>query len=193
MGKMNVRHLRVDPIAMFPSPDILNNFEHGKYVLSNLAAKRAKQLREGAPPLVQVDSQHPLTIALAEIAAGKIKPIMPTTTEIQPVEEREVTIITDEPLPAELGIPLPGLDDVEPGKIPVGILAEDDHEHDLDHDHEVDHEEEPIDVPISLADFVAEDEQDDAHVVASDDDTMSLSDLADQETTGADEEEDHDS
>lgn len=176
---------------MLPSPDILNNFEYGKFVLSNLAAKRAKQLREGAPPLVQVDSQHPLTIALAEIAAGKIKPIMPTTTEIQPVEDREVTIITDEPLPAELGIPLPGLDEVEPGKIPVGILAEDDHEHDLDHDLDADHEDENGDVPISLADFVAD--EDEAPVPPTDDDTMSLSDLADQETTDADEEEDHDS
>jgi len=178
---------------MFPSPDILNNFEHGKYVLSNLAAKRAKQLREGAPPLVQVDSQHPLTIALAEIAAGKIKPIMPTMAEIQPVEDRELTIITDEPLPAELGIPLPGLDEVEPGKIPVGILAEDDHDHDLDHDLEVDHDDEHGDVPISLSDFVTDEDEDDAPVAASDDDTMSLSDLADQETTDADEDEDHDS
>ena len=62
---------------MLPSPDILNNYPYGKFVLSNLAAKRAKQLREGAPPLVRVESSHPLTIALAEIAAGKIKPIMP--------------------------------------------------------------------------------------------------------------------
>src|SRR6476469_7042437 len=62
---------------MLPSPDILNDYEHGKFVLSNLAAKRAKQLREGAPALVRIDSNHPLTVALAEIAAGKIKPIMP--------------------------------------------------------------------------------------------------------------------
>src|SRR5687768_7649428 len=67
---------------MLPKPDILNNYEHGKFVLSNLAAKRAKQLREGAPALVQVDSNHPLTIALAEIAAGKIKPIMIAPSEI---------------------------------------------------------------------------------------------------------------
>ena len=48
---------------MLPSPDILNDFEHGRFVLSNLAAKRAKQLREGAMPLVSVESNHPLTIA----------------------------------------------------------------------------------------------------------------------------------
>ena len=59
-----------------PALDILNDYEHGKFVLSNLAAKRAKQLKEGAPPLVRVDSHHPLTIALAEIAAGKIRAIL---------------------------------------------------------------------------------------------------------------------
>ena len=63
---------------MLPSPDILNEYEYGKFVLSNLAAKRAKQLREGAPPLVNIESSHPLTIALAEIAAGKIKPVIPS-------------------------------------------------------------------------------------------------------------------
>ena len=67
---------------MLPSPDILNEFEYGKFVLSNLAAKRAKQLKEGAQPLVQIDSHHPLTIALAEIAAGRIKPILPTAAEM---------------------------------------------------------------------------------------------------------------
>jgi len=178
---------------MFPSPDILNDFEYGKYVLTNLAAKRAKQLRDGASPMVSIKSQHPLTIALAEIAAGKIKPIMPASAEIQPVEDREVTIITDEPLPAELGIPLPGLDDVDPAKIAVGILVDDDHEHELEHDADLDHDQEVVEVPVSLADFVAEDEADDAPVAVPDEDTMSLSDLADQETTDADEEEDLDS
>ena len=67
---------------MLPSPDILSEFPEGKFVLSNLAAKRAKQLREGAPPLVQVESNHPLTIALAEIAAGKIKAIMPSADAV---------------------------------------------------------------------------------------------------------------
>ena len=71
---------------MLPSPDTLNEFPHGKFVLSNLAAKRANQLREGAMPLVQVESTHPLTIALAEIAAGKIKAILPSAETMSAIE-----------------------------------------------------------------------------------------------------------
>jgi DNA-directed RNA polymerase subunit K/omega len=37
-----------------------------------LAAKRARQLKDGAPPLVEVTSPNVLTTALAEIAASKI-------------------------------------------------------------------------------------------------------------------------
>lgn len=61
---------------ILPNPDKLNNVEYGPFVLTNLAAKRAKQIKDGAPPLVRIESGHPLSIALAEIAAGKIKPIM---------------------------------------------------------------------------------------------------------------------
>ncbi len=35
-------------------------------------SKRAKQLRDGARPLVETESTNPLTIALHEIAEGKI-------------------------------------------------------------------------------------------------------------------------
>lgn len=37
------------------------------------AAKRAKQIKEGAPPLVNLPTRNPLTIALHEIAAGLIE------------------------------------------------------------------------------------------------------------------------
>lgn len=36
------------------------------------AAKRAGQIKDGAPPLVETASRNPLTIALEEIAAGKV-------------------------------------------------------------------------------------------------------------------------
>lgn len=44
----------------------------GRYALVVAAAKRARQLKEGAVPLVKVSANNPLTIALAEIAAGKV-------------------------------------------------------------------------------------------------------------------------
>jgi len=152
---------------MLPSPDILNNYEHGKFVLSNLAAKRAKQLREGAPPLVQCDSNHPLTIALAEIAAGKIKPIMPSLTDTLPKHE-------DLPLLIELGMLLPALDETETALITTA--GEEDHELELEGD-EV----------LSLSDLV-EDEEDEVAAIAPEDDTLSLSDIAEQETAEDEEE-----
>ena len=71
--------------SIFPQPDILNEHEHGRFVLTILAAKRARQIKEGAPPLVRIDSSHPLSIALAEIAAGKIKPVF--ADEVEAVED----------------------------------------------------------------------------------------------------------
>ncbi len=37
-----------------------------------LAAKRAKQIKEGAPILIETESTNPLTIAMEEIAQGKV-------------------------------------------------------------------------------------------------------------------------
>ena len=53
------------------------------YDLVVAAAKRARQLRDGARPLVDIDSNNPLTIALQEIAEGKIilKPLEETEEE----------------------------------------------------------------------------------------------------------------
>ncbi|MFN8219036.1 MAG: DNA-directed RNA polymerase subunit omega [Fimbriimonadales bacterium] len=163
---------------MLPSPDILNDFEHGKFVLSNLAAKRAKQLREGAPALVRIESTHPLTIALAEIAAGKIKPIYSEAVELPESELVEMSLITDETLPAEFGMLLPALDETEVALVSP-LLAEDDHE-DV---HEV-----VAPDAISLSDLVADEDEEEIAPAASDDDTLSLSDIAEQETSLDDDE-----
>ncbi len=151
---------------MLPYPDILNEFEHGKFVLSNLAAKRAKQLREGAPPLVQIDSPHPLTIALAEIAAGKIKAIMNAPEVLLP--ESELPMLIDENMPAELGMLLPALDETE--TVLVAKVGEE------EADPEAEGEE-----SLSLSDLV-EGEEEDAAEVAPEEDTLSLSDIAEQES-----------
>ncbi len=152
---------------MLPKPDILNDYAPGKFVLSNLAAKRAKQLKEGAPPLVQVDSIHPLTIALAEIAAGKIKPILSGRAEALEVPEVP-TLTLDDTLPPELGMLLPALDETEAALIST-IEAEGE-------DEGVENEE-----LISLSDLVDEDEE--AEVASSsDEDTLSLTDIAEAES-----------
>ena len=58
------------------------------YELIMLATKRVGQLREGAKPMVKINSSNLLDVALAEIAAGKIKaqriPPSPEGEEIKP-------------------------------------------------------------------------------------------------------------
>jgi DNA-directed RNA polymerase subunit omega len=161
---------------MLPSPDILNDYEHGKFVLSNLAAKRAKQLREGAPPLVQVDSNHPLTIALAEIAAGRIKPVLAISAEaVEPTSE--LAVLIDENMPAELGMLLPAIDESEVALITS--VGEDEGDADADNEDN-----------LSLSDLVEDDE--DSSVSDSEDDTLSLTDIAEQESSDSDDDDDSD-
>lgn len=59
-----------------PLEALLGRVEN-KYALVIVAAKRARQLKEGSLPLVDVDSASPVTVALEEIAAGKIRFEMP--------------------------------------------------------------------------------------------------------------------
>ena len=76
-----------------------------RFAVAVAAAKRAKQIKDGSPPLVEIGSKNPLTIAMSEIAQGKVL-IVPT----EGVEEEIVTSafeqyfagregVIDEPLP----------------------------------------------------------------------------------------------
>ncbi len=58
---------------IYPSADKIDKEIESKYALVVLAAKRARQIKEGAPHLIQTESANALTIALEEIADGKIK------------------------------------------------------------------------------------------------------------------------
>ena len=62
---------------IYPSADTIEDKVKSRYSLVVLSAKRAKQIKEGAPPLIETLSTNPLTIALEEIAAGKV-----TATEV---------------------------------------------------------------------------------------------------------------
>lgn len=44
----------------------------GRFKLSALLQKRMRQLNKGAPRLVDIDTDDPMKIALAELLAGKI-------------------------------------------------------------------------------------------------------------------------
>jgi DNA-directed RNA polymerase subunit omega len=57
---------------IYPEADKIEEQVESKYALVILAAKRAKQIKEGARPLIPTDSGNPLTIALDEIADGQL-------------------------------------------------------------------------------------------------------------------------
>jgi DNA-directed RNA polymerase subunit omega len=119
---------------IYPSADALENWG-SKYSLVVLVAKRAKQIKSGAPPLVETSSRNPLTIALEEVAAGKIlcqvadHDILPKTTQ-----EAEVAQL--------LAIPTLSLDDEASSEEAEAIalfsdeaelLSEDEEEEELEH------------------------------------------------------------
>jgi DNA-directed RNA polymerase subunit omega len=59
---------------IYPNADKLDAME-SKYALVIVAAKRSRQIKDGARRLVESQSKNPLTIALEEIAEGKIIPV----------------------------------------------------------------------------------------------------------------------
>ncbi len=160
---------------ILPHPDILNEVEYGRFVLTNLAAKRAKQIKEGAPPLVRIDSGHPLSIALAEIAAGKIKPVM--LAEGDAVEGAADYSALDGLELGEIGLLLPAIEeDIDMAAV-IGIDEDDLHEDETEH-----HEDDEIG---GLADLLGDEEETLAPV--AEDGDMSLDDLAEQEESESDE------
>lgn len=55
-----------------PSLDILVRKVDSKYTLVVAAAKRAREIMDGDQPMVETRSNKPVTVALQEIADGKL-------------------------------------------------------------------------------------------------------------------------
>ncbi|MCH7905156.1 MAG: DNA-directed RNA polymerase subunit omega [Armatimonadetes bacterium] len=153
--------------SIFPQPDILNEHEFGRFVLANLAAKRARQIKDGAPPLVRIDSSHPLSIALAEIAAGKIKPVFPD--EAEAVEDGTL----DMEIADTDGLLLPSLGDSELSYDDVAL------ESDAGDDGAV-----SVSPASLLSDLLIGDEAEEETEATDADGNMSLDDLVKQEEAG---------
>jgi len=62
-----------------------------RYSLVIAVAKRAKQIREGSPTLVECKSANSITCAMEEIAQGKIKLVSPTLEEIEEQQHETTT------------------------------------------------------------------------------------------------------
>jgi DNA-directed RNA polymerase subunit omega len=109
---------------IYPAADKLDALE-SKYALVIVAAKRAKQIKDGARRLTDSKSGNPLTVALEEIAAGQIVPLqvgepeqLPTSLPASPVLTGLVSTGIDddepmhEPTAAEIGALLSATDDL---------------------------------------------------------------------------------
>jgi DNA-directed RNA polymerase subunit omega len=83
LSRLNLRHLRIgiDPsiLILRESPmKLIEGFDSNyRYIL--VAARRARQLQSGAPPVVETKSRKPCRIAQDEIRAGKVKWEIPET------------------------------------------------------------------------------------------------------------------
>lgn len=58
---------------IYPSIDCLITRGDSKYTLVIATAKRARQLNEGSPVLIETNLNKDVSIALAELALGKIR------------------------------------------------------------------------------------------------------------------------
>ena len=56
-----------------------------RFSLVHLAAKRVRQLREGAPPMIQVKNKE-VVVALREIAGGEVYPVSAAEAEKERAE-----------------------------------------------------------------------------------------------------------
>jgi DNA-directed RNA polymerase subunit omega len=93
---------------IYPSADTIEDRVGSRYSLVVLAAKRAKQIKEGSPVLIDTESTNPLTIAMEEIAAGKVTaqeevamdqhPATPTTGPGYPAQTRPLAVDEFDPL-----------------------------------------------------------------------------------------------
>ncbi|MDD2446572.1 MAG: DNA-directed RNA polymerase subunit omega [Tissierellia bacterium] len=50
-----------------------------KYTLATVISKRARQIIEGSKPLIETNSQKPVTIALEELLEGKLEYEVPNS------------------------------------------------------------------------------------------------------------------
>lgn len=76
---------------IYPETDELSQYP--RYVLALLTARRAQMLRAGEKPLVVADSDNLLSIALEEIAQGKIRPrvLSPEEVEVEIVDQTKLS------------------------------------------------------------------------------------------------------
>jgi len=105
----------------------------GMFVVVVAAAKRAKQIRDGRQPVVEIDSANPLTIAIEELLEGRVV-VRPADEEPEePAAEMEVVEVPGGDSPPE-----PEAEAADEGEAPEEAPEEADNEADEDEDEEDD-------------------------------------------------------
>lgn len=77
-------------MAVLQSTDSLEEYIGNKYSLVIVAAKRARQIREGHVPLVQDTSPNPISKALTEVTFQKLRPIAPPEDDVIPASRDDI-------------------------------------------------------------------------------------------------------
>src|SRR3954451_20477775 len=73
---LKTQRRRVDASAGENTMKLIEGFDSNyRYIL--VAARRARQLQNGAPPVIETPSRKPCRIAQDEIKAGKVKWVIP--------------------------------------------------------------------------------------------------------------------
>ncbi|MFP3903773.1 MAG: DNA-directed RNA polymerase subunit omega [Armatimonadota bacterium] len=70
----------------FPVEELVDRIGN-RYALVVAVAKRARQLKDGARPFVDLETNNPTTIALHEIAAGYVQLAQPSEEEPERVKK----------------------------------------------------------------------------------------------------------
>ncbi|MCX7799817.1 MAG: DNA-directed RNA polymerase subunit omega [Fimbriimonadales bacterium] len=169
---------------MFPLPDILNKYPHGRFVLANLAAKRAKMLKEGAiSPIVDSESKHPLTIALLEIAREHVKPRFKDDLPVVEQHDEVAELIAAHSAHVPIVEPTLGVT-LEDEELPAPSLADAEFE-----DEEADETELTAETLSDVFGDVEDETEEEPVPVADDPDSMSLTDIETQENLAEEDEE----
>jgi DNA-directed RNA polymerase omega subunit len=140
-----------------PTSELLEDVG-SSYVLALVAAKRAKQLREGAPQLVECESNHSLTIALEEIAQHKVRPVLRGDEE----PEAEDLLEEETLMSLEADLALPALEEDEETTADLSDL--------LDEEEEAEREEEDEEAEEEAEEKAAADEDDIAPLIEEEED-----------------------
>lgn len=68
---------------LYPTTDELLERVDSRYTLVVMVSKRARQLLDGATPLVETNAKKVLSVAVSEIAAGKVTYTRPSEDELE--------------------------------------------------------------------------------------------------------------